>query len=81
MKQNGLTAFFLIVSLLMLRGENRQQLTRLLEDLDKQLELRTTYEQNRLQRINALKSVIQQQDLSPEQSYGFYQQLIEEYKA
>ncbi|MDD2289001.1 MAG: DUF6377 domain-containing protein [Bacteroidales bacterium] len=81
MKRNGFTAIFLIVSLLMLRGENRQQLTRLLDNLDKQLELSATYEQNRLQRINALKSVIRQQDLSPEQSFGFYQQLIDEYKA
>ncbi|HBG54301.1 MAG TPA: transcriptional regulator [Rikenellaceae bacterium] len=81
MKRKGLTAIFLIASLLLLRGANRQQLTLLLDSLDKQLELRTTYEQNRLHRINALKSVIQQQDLSPEQSYGFHKQLIDEYKA
>jgi len=81
MKRKGLTAIFLIASLLLLRGANRQQLTLLLDSLDKQLELRTTYEQNSLHRINALKSVIQQQDLSPEQSYGFHKQLIDEYKA
>lgn len=81
MKRHCLTAICLVISTLLLHGQGREPLSRLLDKLDKQLELRTTYEQNRLQRINALKSVLQYQDLSPEQRYGFYQQIIDEYKA
>ncbi len=81
MKRHSLTAICLVFSAVLLYGENRQPLNRLLDMLDKQLELRSTYEQNRVQRINALKSVLQYQDLSPEQRYGFYQQIIDEYKA
>jgi hypothetical protein len=81
MKRHCLTIICLFFSVLLLHGEDRELLARLLNLLDKQLELRTTYEQNRVQRINALKSVLQYQDLSPEQRYGFYQQIIDEYKA
>ena len=81
MKRSGFTVIVVMLSGLHLFGSNMQQLNRLLDQLDQQLELSATYEQNRLHRINALKSVIQQQDLSPEQSYGFHKQLIDEYKA
>ncbi|MFA5302037.1 MAG: DUF6377 domain-containing protein [Bacteroidales bacterium] len=81
MKRCCLSAIFLVFSALLLHGQGRETLSRLLDMLDKQLELRTTYEQNRVQRINALKSVLLYQDLSPEQRYGFYQQIIDEYKA
>ncbi|HPV87671.1 MAG TPA: DUF6377 domain-containing protein [Bacteroidales bacterium] len=81
MKRHCLTAICLVFSALLLQGESRESLTGFLDRLDKQLELRSTYEQNRLQRINALKSVLQYQDLSPEQRYSFYLQIIDEYKA
>jgi len=81
MKRHYLITICLFFPVLLLSGQNREPLGRLLDMLDKQLELRTTYEQNRVQRINALKSVLQYQDLSPEQRYGFYQQIIDEYKA
>ncbi len=62
-------------------SENSSRLNELLNELDKQLELRSTYEQNRIQRINALKSVVTNPNLAPEQRYSFYVQLIDEYKA
>ena len=81
MKRSGFTVIVVMLSGLHLFGSNMQQLNRLLDQLDQQLELGATYEQNRVQRINALKSVLQYPDLSAEQRYGFYQQLIDEYKA
>ena len=81
MKRTGLIVCFLFLSVLLMPGEETRLLNTLLDQLDKELELRHTYEQNRLQRINALKSVLHYQDLPAEQRYSFYQQLIDEYKA
>lgn len=53
----------------------------LLQELDKQLELAPTYDANHLQRMNALKSVARNPQVTPSQRYGFYRQLIDEYKA
>lgn len=57
------------------------QKNRLLQELDKQLELAPTYDANHLQRLNALKSVARNPQVTPSQRYGFYRQLIDEYKA
>lgn len=75
--------FFCVSLSLGLSARNRTQasLEQALDQLDNELTLAKTYEINRLQRINALKSVTAYPDLKPEQQYGFYMQLVDEYKA
>ncbi len=81
MKRISIFLLFVLLSSGTVFSENSSRLNELLNELDKHLELRSTYEQNRIQRINALKSVIANRNLAPEQRYSFYVQLIDEYKA
>lgn len=64
-----------------LSAANRSRLDRLLDELDKQLELSPSYESNHLQRLSAFESVARNPQITLSQRYGFYLQLIDEYKA